>query len=199
MIISGDDEQRLAKRLNDGDKAAVREFYSHYADYLAGVCSRYIADEEDQKDVFQDAFIHILTRIGDFQYRGAGSLQAWAAKVTVNQSLNFLRTKHRHEFLYNPLPLSDDVSDAATLLQSEDADPPLSDIPPDMIQQMLSQLPTGYRTVLNLYVFEGKSHQEIASLLGIGKSSSASQLHRAKNLLAKMIKEYGEKGKRVKR
>ena len=57
---------------------------------------------------------------------------------------------------------------------------------------MLSRLPTGYRTVLNLYIFEGKSHQEIASLLGIKENSSASQLHRAKNLLAKMIKEYND-------
>lgn len=182
----GNEEQRLAKRLNDGDKSAVREFYSHYADYLAGVCSRYIADGEDQKDVFQDAFIHILTHISNFQYRGAGSLKAWATKVVVNQSLTFLRTKHRHELLLSPVPLSE------ASLQTDDDDPPLTDIPPDAIQQMLSQLPTGYRTVLNLYIFEGKSHQEIAHLLGIGKNSSASQLHRAKNLLAKMIKQYND-------
>ena len=68
--------------------------------------------------------------------------------------------------------------------------PPISDIPPDVIQQMLSQLPTGYRTVLNLYVFEGKSHQEIARMLGIGKDSSASQLLRARSMLIKMIKKY---------
>ena len=75
-MIFGDEERRLARRLNDGDKAAVREFYSRYADYLAGVCSRYIADEEDMKDVFQDAFVDILTHIGNFQYRGTGSLKA---------------------------------------------------------------------------------------------------------------------------
>ena len=188
----GNEEQRLAKRLNDGDKSAVREFYSRYADYLAGVCSRYIADEEDQKDVFQDAFIHILTHIGNFQYRGAGSLKAWATKVVVNQSLTFLSTKHRHELLLPAVPLSDKVSFTTTLSQPEDDDPSITDIPPDAIQQMLSQLPTGYRTVLNLYIFEGKSHQEIAHLLGIGKDSSASQLHRAKNLLAKMIKQYND-------
>ena len=55
MIFIGDDEKRLIKRLHDGDKAAVKEFHSLYAEYLAGVCSRYIADEEDLKDVFQIA------------------------------------------------------------------------------------------------------------------------------------------------
>jgi RNA polymerase sigma-70 factor (ECF subfamily) len=76
--------------------------------------------------------------------------------------------------------------------ESEEDDPPIAEIPPDVILEMLSRLPTGYRTVLNLYVFEGKSHQEIAVLLGIRKDSSASQLHRARNLLVKMIKEYND-------
>lgn len=174
-------EQSLIKRLRDGDKVAAREFYALYADYLAGICARYIADEEDQKDVFQDAFVHILTHINDFQYRGSGSLQAWATKVMVNTSLKFLRTQQRHEFV----SLDSDLTD-----EPEEDDPPVSDIPPDVIQQMLSQLPAGYRTVFNLYVFEGKSHKEIAKLLDIKENSSASQLHRAKNLLAKMIQKY---------
>ena len=167
--------------MQDGEKSAAREFYSLYADYLAGICSRYIDDEDDLKDVFQDALIHIFTHIGNFQYRGAGSLQAWVSKVMVNQSLKFLRAKQRHEFVQ----LDEDVTDVL-----DDDEPPVSDIPPDVIQQMLSRLPVGYRTVLNLYVFEGMSHKEIASMLGIKENSSASQLHRAKRLLAQMIKQY---------
>ncbi|MCR5680009.1 MAG: RNA polymerase sigma factor [Prevotella sp.] len=191
MFAPESQEQRLVKRLQDGDKVAAREFYALYADILAGVCSRYIADEEDLKDVFQNALVHIFSHMADFRYRGEGSLQAWATKVVVNESLKFLREKKRHELLYVDAEVSDGVHCAATLSQPEDA-PPISDIPPDAIRQMLSRLPTGYRTVLNLYVFEGKSHQEIARLLGIRKDSSASQLHRAKSLLAKLIRKYNE-------
>ena len=54
------------------------------------------------------------------------------------------------------------------------------------------QLPDGCRTVFNLYVFEEKSHKEIAELLHIKEHSSTSQLHRAKCMLAKRIKEYTE-------
>lgn len=64
---------------------------------------------------------------------------------------------------------------------------------PQALQEMIGQLPIGYRTVLNLYVFEDKSHQEIAQLLGIKESSSASQLHRAKQMLARQINEYRKK------
>ena len=59
-----------------------------------------------------------------------------------------------------------------------------------MIQQMIKSLPTGYRTVFNLYVFENKSHSEIAHLLGIKEKTSSSQFSRAKNLLASMIRQY---------
>jgi len=43
---------------------------------------------------------------------------------------------------------------------------------------------------LNLYAFEEKSHKEIAELLGITESTSASQLHRARAILARQIKDY---------
>ena len=180
MKVPSELEQRLVKQLQDGEKTAAREFYSLYADYLAGICSRYIADEDDLKDVFQDAFIRILTHIAEFQYQGEGSLKAWAAKVMVNQSLKFLRTKGKFQQVQLEKDLPDDT---------EEYEPLLNNITPDEIRDLLSQLPTGYRTVLNLYVFEGKSHQEIAQMLGIKENSSASQLHRAKNMLAKMIKE----------
>lgn len=176
----GNEEQRLVKRLQEGDKTAAREFYTRYGGSLAGVCVRYIADEEDVKDVIQNALVHIFSHITDFKYRGNGSLEAWGVRIAVNESLKFLRTKVQYELLQPDYDVIDDSED----------DPSVRDIPPDIIRQMLNRLPTGYRTVLNLYVFEGKNHQEIARLLGIKKDSSASQLLRAKSMLAQMIRKY---------
>ena len=184
MSNIGNNEERLAKLLRNGDNGAMREFYSLYAGYLTGVCSRYVTDEDDMKDVFQESLINIITHIADFSYRGNGSLKAWATRIVVNESLRFLRDTKHHELMQ----LDREVPDVP-----EEDDPPISDVPPDVIHRMVSQLPTGYRMVFNLYVFENKSHQEIASLLGIKEKSSASQLCRAKNLLAKMIRQYNDK------
>ena len=183
VIFIGNEEQRLVKRLQNGDKAAAREFYARYANSLAGVCMRYIADEEDLKDVLQNALVHIFSHIAEFEYRGAGSLKAWAKRVVVNESLKFLRTNEHFDKLEEDYDVADESED--DVLSS-------SDIPPDAFRQMLSRMPTGYRTVLNLYVLEGTSHQEIASLLGIRKDTSASQLHKAKRMMAKMIKKYND-------
>ena len=159
----------------------MHDFYTLYAGGLAAVCSRYIPNKEDQKDVMQNALVSIFTHIRDFEYRGPGSLRAWATRVLVNEALTFLRLQHRQEWK----ELDDGIAE-----EPEADDPPLSDVPPEVIHSMVSQLPTGYRTVLNLYVFEDLSHREIARLLGIRERSSASQLSRAKNLLAKMITDY---------
>ena len=72
----------------------------------------------------------------------------------------------------------------------EDDEPGLPQVPAAVVQEMIKALPDGYRTVFNLFVFEKKSHREIASLLGIKEDSSASQFFRARAMLAKKIKAY---------
>ena len=175
------DEQRLVKRLRNGENGAMQEFYTLYADHLTAVCSRYIVDRDDLKDVFQEALIHIFSHIPDFEYRGPGSLKAWASRIVVNEALDYLKAKKHHELML----VEEDIAD-----EPYEETLTLSDIPPDVIQRMLKNLPIGYRTVFNLYVFENKSHREISRLLGIKESTSSSQYNRAKALLANMISQY---------
>ena len=177
------DEQRLAELIRRGDNAAMREFCSLYVSHLKAVCTRYVTDSDDASDVLQETLISIVTHIGDFHYLGQGSLKAWATRIAVNESLNYIRRNRRQELTLQEQYIDD-------IAEEEEEDPPIEDIPPEVIQQMVRQLPTGYRTVFNLYVFEDKSHQEIAQLLGTSVKTSISQLHKAKNLLSQMIQTY---------
>ena len=72
---------------------------------------------------------------------------------------------------------------------SED-EPEIDAVPMPELMKMIRSMPQGYRTVFSLYVFEQKSHKEIAELLGISENTSYSQFSRAKSLLARKIKEY---------
>ena len=72
----------------------------------------------------------------------------------------------------------------------EEESPDVENVPLEVLMQMIGSLPTGYRTVFNMFVIEQNTHKEIASQLGIKVSSSASQLLRAKKILANMINEY---------
>ncbi len=93
----------------------------------------------------------------------------------------FLRNRKKLLFVEQ-----DQTADKA---DEESASPDTERISPDELHQLISELPDGYRTVLNLYVFENYSHRQIASLLGIKENTSASQLYYAKKLLAKRIKD----------
>ena len=156
----------------------MKMLYDRYVGYLTAVCARYIPDDDEVKDILQEAFIRVFQSMDKFTWRGEGSLKAWLTRIVVNDSLKFLRRK-------KPLPLS------ATMAEPMDEEEPASDaVPLAVIQWMIRKLPDGYRTVFNLFVFEDKSHKEIASLLGIKENSSASQLFHAKALLARWIKDY---------
>ena len=181
-FLENSDEQRLVQQLRNGENGAMEEFYTRYAPYLKGVCSRYIVSRDDAKDVLQNALIRIFTHIADFKYKKQGSLKTWASKIIANEALRFLRKQQ--ELMEQAIDQTD---------VPEEDDPPIEDIPPEVIQEMIRQLPTGYRTVFNLYVFEDKTHEEIARLLGISINTSSSQLCRAKNMLADMIREYNDK------
>lgn len=180
MSDDTDNELLLIRMVREGDPEAMRAVYATYIRYLSAVCSRYIINTEDAKDVLQESFLKIMSGIASFDYRGKGSLKGWLTKVTVNEALKFLQRGNRLNFV--EISLSDHD-------HSED-DPEIDTIPASEIFRMIRELPDGYRTIFNLYVVENKSHREIASLLNISESTSASQLHRAKSLLAARIRQY---------
>lgn len=172
-------EQHILKLIKGRKPSAMRQLYDSYIGYMTAVCARYISDEDDRKDVLQESFIRIMTSIGSFNYRGEGSLKGWIIRITVNEALHFLRKNAAGRII----DYADDLPDVPD-------EPDVEGIPDDAINEMILKLPPGYRMVFNLYVFENKSHKEIAEALGIGESTSASQFLRAKQALAKMIKEY---------
>jgi RNA polymerase sigma-70 factor (ECF subfamily) len=118
------------------------------------------------------------------EYRDEPSFKGWMIKVVVNEALLFLRERRRLQF---------DEQDVTTLQIADDEHLDVEQITPDELHQLISELSDGYRTVVNLYVFEGYSHRQIAKLLGIQEDSSSSQLYYAKKLLTRRIRELMNK------
>ena len=111
-----------------------------------------------------------------------GSLRAWSTRIVVNESLRHIKVNDKMQLTTLP---SWDLPDMA-----DNQEPEFEDTPTSAILEMIQSLPLGYRTVFNLYVLEEKSHKEIASILNIAESTSASQFHRAKGMLVKEIELY---------
>ena len=182
-IFGQHSEEDIAKGIRKGDNRAMRNFYAQYGGLLAAACSRYVNNDDDVKDLMQDAMVNIIQNIDNFTYKGKGSLRAWATRIVVNQALNFVKSQKRFHDTFAD-------KDLGNLSLADNEEPDISDVPAEVIHRLISQLPDGYRTVFNLFAIEGKSHKEIAALLGIKADTSASQFFRAKNILAKQIENY---------
>lgn len=177
-------ERDISRGCKRGDAIAQRALFEQYSPLLMAKIFRYVGDDDDAKDVLQDTFIKALTMIDNFAWAGEGSLQAWLTRITVNTSLNFLRSRKRLT------PLNVDTLDDPPDLAEEPTATEVNSLDASTILAMVAELPDGYRTVFNLYCLDGYSHKEIAEQLGINEKSSSSQLVRAKTLLAHKIKKY---------
>lgn len=177
-------EQHIASGCRAGDDAARRELYERFSGRLYGICRRYVSDSAEAQDVLQDAFVRIFTSFDKFNWRGEGSLRAWAERITVNMALEHLRKNARVKFSSAEEVLLKQGEDPAVEAESVRA------VPHEVLMRFIGELPDGYRTVFNLYCIEDYSHREIAQMLGINEKSSSSQLSRAKTLLAARIKDY---------
>ena len=171
---------RQKDRMKTESQRAMSQLYQMYVEELSSVCYRYVPDEDDVKDVLQNSFVKIFMSLPNFEYRDEPSFMGWMVRVVVNEALHFMRSRKRLLFV---------ELDTNILEQTKDEEPDAERITADELHQLISELPDGYRTVVNLYVFEGYSHQSIAELLGISPSTSASQLYFAKRLLARKIKQ----------
>lgn len=177
-------DEQIIGLLRSDSKAGMKALYAKHVGGLTALCSRYLADSDDVKDILQEVFIKAFTQWQSFAYKGEGSLKAWLARITVNMSINFLKTAGRIPVVRDDR-ITDNIAEDDTATDA-DAD----GVPPDALQEMIKSLPDGYRTVLNLYIFENKSHKEIAETLNIKPASSASQLFHAKAMMARKISEY---------
>ncbi len=170
-------EKRLVKQCLRGDHEAQRELYDRYSAEMLSVCRRYTHSLEDAEEVLSNGFIKIFSRLD--QYRGEGALGAWIRRIMVREALNFIRYQknlfveveedRREEFGHSSVKDHYDV---------------------EHLMRMINELPTGYRTVFNLYAIEGYNHKEIGQMLEISENTSKSQLSKARRQLQQKLSEY---------
>lgn len=172
-------ELQLLEAIRSGEREALRRLYDRYSGYAMAIGLRYLPEDDEVRDVLQDSFVRILTSIGQFNYHGEGSLKSWVSRIVSNRSVDYLR-EHQRFRVVSGIPDEPD----------EEEEPDVGGVPPDVLTKMIGRLPVNYRMVLNLYVFEQRSHREIAQLLDIKESTSSSLFFRAKKMLARMIKDY---------
>jgi RNA polymerase sigma factor (sigma-70 family) len=160
----------------NGDRLAQQQLYNCYKGKLFAVCMRYAHSREDAEDIFQDGFVLIFKDLR--QYTGVGNLEGWLRKVMVNTALQHLR-KQKKLIQTIEFDGQEHAEDTDDLVMDEQL--------AKNLVRILQKLPSGFRTVFNLYVLEGYTHPEIAEILDISVGTSKSQLMRAKAHFRKLL------------
>ena len=169
---------RLIKQCANDDRKAQKEIYQLFAGKLFSICLKYSKNKQEAQDNFQDGFIIIFKKIGQFKFKG--SFEGWIKRVMLNTIL----LKYRKKTVLNIV--TEEIPDEVIVDVDDD------EISLDFLLNLIHELSDRYRMVFNLYVLDGYSHREIAEMLHIAEGTSKSNLARARAILKQKIEEHQE-------
>ena len=181
-------DDRIINGCKKGKRRAFSLLYEKYADVLMLVCLRYSRNKAEAQDVLQEGFIKVFQKIEAFE--GRGSFEGWLKRIMVNTAINYYKANKKYQ-------LQQDIEANNNILVIHDNDDEMFEtdprVKPEVLMQMINDLPDGYRMVFNMYVFDGLTHKEIAGDLGVTESTSKSQLSKARKYLRSRIEEKQNK------
>ena len=171
-------DEELVRGCVAKNRQAQKVLYDKYCRKMMGICMRYAGCHAEAQDMLQEGLIKVYEKINTFGFHG--SLEGWIKRIVVNTSLDHLR---RNKNLLNQVEIE---TQEQTLHYSSEV---IESFSAKDLMKIIQKLPTGYRTVFNLFAIEGYNHREIAEMLNITESTSKSQFSRARSHLQQMVLE----------
>lgn len=169
--------EQLIDDCRNNDRKAQEQLYKLYKSKLFAVCLKYSRNYAEAEDNFQDGFVIIFNKIGQYNFKG--SFEGWMKRIMVNNVLQQYRNVTYLDMV------NKDIADEDVEVDIDDENVPL-----DFLMKIIQELPDRYRLVFNLYVIDGYPHKEIADMLEITIGTSKSNLARARMILKEKIDNY---------
>ncbi len=167
------------------NRESQKKLFSSFYGYAMSICCRYTNNQEDAAEILNDGFLKIFKEIHRFTpaYSNViNSFKGWLSKIMVYTAIDHNRKRHRYDKTTTYTGKIIEVPDV-----HENA---LDKISYHEIIKAIQDLSPAYRTILNLFVIEGFTHDEIAEKLGIASGTSKSNLSKAKKQLQKILFNY---------
>lgn len=168
-------ESELVHACLAGHQDAQRALYDRFKGKMFSMCLRYANSRAHAQDLLQDGFVQVFTDL--HQFRHEGSFEGWVRRVIVHVIFRDLK-KQKHTLPFN--------AEEDAVYQPVETDDDFGQRTARELIQMMQHLAPGFRTVLNMYIFEGYNHKEIGEILGISEGTSKSQYLRAKVALRQL-------------
>ncbi len=188
------EDRALVERVKAGDKEAFRTLVERHQRRAFSISMSLVRDENDARELVQDAFLRVYKNIGTFQ--GQSSFFTWLYRIITNLSIDLIRKPGRQVAeLDERRAASADADDGPNkdfpfLSRIDGADP--ADVVRRgeiaiRLREALSALPDYHRGVILMREVEGLSYEEMAQAMGVSKGTIMSRLFHARQKLQKAL------------
>ncbi len=171
------DISALIEKCISGQRDAQKQLYMRFYNYGMGICLRYVNYEDEAITCFNDGMMRVFNNLHKFDHNK--DFKPWLKTILIHTNLNYLRSKKNK-------PQNIELTQG---INSNGREEIISRLHYHDLLKVVQKLSTNYRTVFNLYVIDGYSHEEIAEKLNINVSTSRSNLTRAKARLRQLLNQ----------
>ena len=166
----------------NNNRESQKKIYNSFYGYAMSICDRYSGNYDDAVEILNDGFLKVFKEI--HKYKPAytdtvASFKGWLRQIMVYTAIDHYRKIKKH--------LLNGHTDPVTLQVAATQETALDRLSYQEILAAVRQLSPAYRTVFNLFVMEGLSHEEISNKLGIAEGTSKSNLAKARMHLQKIL------------
>jgi len=181
-LLSAEELSLHIERCAMNNRESQKKIYSSFYGYAMAICDRYTNNQDDAVEILNDGFLKIFKEV--HRYKPAysdvvSSFKGWLRKIMVYTAIDHFRKNQKHQFTTD--------LDNAIIQVSSGGENALDRISYEEIIRSIQDLTPGYRTVLNLFIIEGFTHEEISEKLGISVGTSKSNLAKARRQLQKIL------------
>lgn len=169
------------------DRLSQKKIYFSFYNYAMTICNRYTNNYDDSVEILNDGFLKVFKEIGRFNPAYANvisSFKGWLRKIMVYTAIDHFRKNRKHRFIKE--------LDSETTRLSAGGENVIDRISYEEIIRAIQKLTPGYRIILNLFIIESFSHEEISRQLGISIGTSKSNLARGKKQLQKILLQQSQ-------
>jgi RNA polymerase sigma-70 factor (ECF subfamily) len=170
--------QDLINRARQRDKAAITEHYEQFVDRIYRYVAYRVPTTHDAEDLTADIFVSMLNSLANYTDTGV-PFEAWLFRIAAHKIADFHRRQGRHQ----QVELSDNLHDDT--LYPEDRVQHEQEM--TILREALSQLSDEQQTILILRFIEGRSHDEVAEIIGKSSNAVRSIQHRALVQLTRLL------------
>ena len=163
------------------DRASQKKIYHFFYRYAKTICDRYAKRNDDSQEIVNDSFLKMFREL--HRYKPAysdpvSSFKGWLKRIVIHTAIDHFRKNHKHAPVkYLPEAINISAGDETAL----------DNISHKELIKAIQNLSPGYRTIFNLHIIEGLTHNEISKRLRITVGASKSNLSKARRRLQKIL------------